>query len=86
MSFLPWYSFETEDGIPRTGYAAARDRDVGYPRDRVYEDQLGRAAWRDGDGLGGGGDLVRFTFLTTNACLGRIFCRIWVSFMILLWD
>lgn len=50
---------ETEDGLPRTGYAAARDRDVGYPRDRIYEDQLGRAAWRDGDGLGGGGDLVR---------------------------
>jgi hypothetical protein len=54
------FTLHTEDGLPRTGYGAARDRDVGYPRDRVYEEQLGRAGWRDGDALGGGGDLVRF--------------------------
>ncbi|XP_024378594.1 uncharacterized protein [Physcomitrium patens] len=49
-----------EDGLPRTGYGAGRDRDVGYPRDRVYEDQMGRAGWRDGDGLGGGGDMMGY--------------------------
>lgn len=68
LSFL--FCIQTEDGLPRTGYGAARDRDVGYPRDRVYEDQLGRAGWRDGDGLGGGGDLVSFFFgLKTTARL-----------------
>jgi len=50
-----------EDGPPRPAYGAARggERDVGgYTRDRVYEDQVVRAGWRDGDGLGGGQDLL----------------------------
>ncbi len=56
-----------EDGPPGRGtYGTTRagDRDIGYgARDRGYDDKGPRGGWRDGDGLAGGGDLVRVLLL-----------------------
>jgi hypothetical protein len=55
-----------EDGPPGRGtYGTTRagDRDIGYgARDRGYDDRGARGGWRDGDGLAGGGDLVRMSY------------------------
>ncbi len=38
---------------------------MGYgARDRGYDDRGPRGGWRDADGLGGGGDLVRVLLLS----------------------
>lgn len=58
---------DIEDVAPRATYVDGRgDREVGYTRDRVYDDRVVRAGWRDGDVLNGCGDIVRVSYIAMS--------------------
>lgn len=58
------FQCDIEDVAPRATYVAGRgDRDVGYTRERVYDDQVVRVGWRDDEVLNGGGDIVSSSLL-----------------------
>ena len=61
------FQWPLEDVAPRATYVAGRgDRDVGYTRERVYDDQVVRVGWRDDEVLNGGGDIVSSSLLKRN--------------------
>lgn len=58
---------DIEDVAPRATYVDGRgDHEVGYTRDRVYDDRVVRAGWRDGDVLNGCGDIVRVSYIAMS--------------------
>lgn len=94
-----WLLANTSEDVPpsRTAYGSARagEREIGYTRERGYDDRTTRGGWRDGDGLGGAGDLVRvcstfyeFPHLTLDLkmlILARGYVQGSSVFLLLLW-
>lgn len=66
------FQCDVEDVAPRATYVDGRgDREVGYTQDRVYDDRVVRVGWRDGDVLGGGGDIVRVSYTPMSTIITK---------------